>query len=227
MVMPRSRSRSMESSTCSIISRCAERAGDFEQTVGKRRFAVIDVRNDREIADVSWIHAVDTEAVELQYPMDSNRFDTNISARGFRFAIIVARFNEFVTEKLLEGALDALRGAGAEEPDVVTERVPGAWELPLTAQCLAESHNYDAIICLGAVIRGDTPHFDYVAGECARGLQRVQLDMGMPVVFGVLTTDNVEQAQERTGGKHGNKGFDAAKTAIEMAVLMKRIRPGG
>lgn len=158
--------------------------------------------------------------------MDSNRFDSDLSAHGLRFGVVVARFNESITEKLLDGALSSLRKAGADEDDIVVERVPGSWELPLAAQALANDDRYDAVICLGAVIRGDTPHFDYVAGECARGLQRVQLDTGVPVVFGVLTTDDVAQAEERTGGKHGNKGSDAALTAIEMALLMRRLRPG-
>jgi len=157
--------------------------------------------------------------------MDSNRFDGNLSAEGLRFAVAVSRFNDFITEKLLEGTISSLRTAGAGEEDIVVERVPGAWELPLAAQALAKLARYDAVICLGAVIRGDTPHFDYVAGECARGLQRVQLETGTPIIFGVLTTDDVAQAEERTGGKHGNKGSDAAMTAIEMAALIRRLRP--
>lgn len=157
--------------------------------------------------------------------MDSNRFDSNLSAEGLRFAVAVSRFNDFITDKLLEGTISSLRAAGAGDKDIVVERVPGAWELPLAAQALAKLARYDAVICLGAVIRGDTPHFDYVAGECARGLQRVQLETGTPIVFGVLTTDDVAQAEERTGGKHGNKGSDAAMTAIEMASLIRRLRP--
>lgn len=137
-------------------------------------------------------------------------------ARGLRFAIVVARFNRSITEKLLAGACEALRKAQAEPPEIYY--VPGAFELPLAALKLAEAEDdYDAIIALGAVIRGDTPHFDYVAGEAARGLMQVSLETGVPVVFGVLTTDNREQAEARAGGKLGNKGFDSAMTAIEMA----------
>jgi 6,7-dimethyl-8-ribityllumazine synthase len=158
--------------------------------------------------------------------MDSNQFDESLNAQGLRLALAVSRFNEAITEKLLDGALEALDRAGADEDRLTVERVPGAWELPLIAQALAGSGDYDAVICLGAVIRGDTPHFDYVAGECARGLQQVQIGSGVPVVFGVLTTDTVEQAEERSGGKHGNKGADAALTAIEMARLMERLRGG-
>jgi 6,7-dimethyl-8-ribityllumazine synthase len=136
-------------------------------------------------------------------------------ARGLKFAIVVARFNSHITEKLLEGAVEALKKANAAEHKVFS--VPGAFELPLAAKKLARRGGYDAVIALGAVIRGDTPHFDYVAGEAARGLQNVALDTGVPVIFGVLTTDNLEQAEARAGGAHGNKGFDAAMTAIEMA----------
>jgi 6,7-dimethyl-8-ribityllumazine synthase len=140
-----------------------------------------------------------------------NEFD----ATGLRFAIVVARFNSAITEKLLEGAREALAKAGAESQDVF--RVPGAFELPLAAKMVAHTHRYHGVIALGAVIRGDTPHFDYVAGEAARGLQNVALETGIPVAFGVLTTDTMAQAASRTGGKDGNKGFDAAMTAIEMA----------
>lgn len=144
-------------------------------------------------------------------------------ARGLRFAIVVARFNSAITEKLLAGACDALAKTHADPPQVY--RVPGAFELPLAALKLAESEeDFDAVIALGAVIRGDTPHFDYVAGEAARGLMQVSLDTGVPVIFGVLTTDNLEQAEARAGGSAtvkslGNKGFDAAMTAIEMALF--------
>jgi 6,7-dimethyl-8-ribityllumazine synthase len=148
--------------------------------------------------------------------VDSLRFDEDLSPHGLRFAVIAARFNAFVVDKLLSGALEALEGA-----EVETYRVPGAWELPLAAQAAAESGNFDAIVCLGCVIRGGTSHFDYVAGECARGLQDVQLKIGLPVIFGVLTTDTVAQAEERIG-----KGADAAKTAIEMARLMAALRNG-
>jgi 6,7-dimethyl-8-ribityllumazine synthase len=151
-------------------------------------------------------------------------FDAELSATGFRFAIVVSRFNSFVTDPLLAGALDALkqRGAGIEDVDVV--RVPGAWELPIAARTIAERKKYDAIVCLGAVIRGDTPHFDYVAGEAARGIADVSAATGVPIAFGLLTTNTVEQATERAGGRHGNKGFDAAMTAIEMANLLRKLR---
>jgi 6,7-dimethyl-8-ribityllumazine synthase len=136
-------------------------------------------------------------------------------ARGLTFAIVVARFNSAITEKLLEGAREALQKAGAAGQQVF--HVPGAFELPLAAMKLARRGGFNAIIALGAVVRGDTPHFEYVAGEAARGLQRVALDTGVPVAFGVLTTDTMEQAEARAGGAAGNKGFDAAMTAIEMA----------
>ena len=139
----------------------------------------------------------------------------NTDARGLKFAIVVARFNSNITGKLLEGAVDALTKSNAAGYTVFS--VPGAFELPLAAKKLARRGGYDAIIALGAVIRGDTPHFDYVAGEAARGLQDVALDTGVPVIFGVLTTDNLEQAEARAGGELGNKGYDAAMTAIEMA----------
>lgn len=153
--------------------------------------------------------------------MDSLSFG-DLSAAGIRLAIVVSRFNESITGKLLDGALDAVGKAGATvDPEVV--RVPGAWELPLAAKRAAATGRYDAVICLGAVIRGDTPHFDYVAGECARGLQQVQQESGIPIVFGVLTTDNLAQAEARTGGEHGNKGADAALTAVEMVHVLRAI----
>jgi 6,7-dimethyl-8-ribityllumazine synthase len=151
-------------------------------------------------------------------------FDAELSAAGFRFAIVVSRFNSFVTEPLLGGALDALkqRGAGIEAVDVV--HVPGAWELPIAARAIAALKKHDAIVCLGAVIRGETPHFDYVAGEAARGIADASAETGVPIAFGLLTTNTVEQAAERAGGKSGNKGFDAAMTAIEMANLLRKLR---
>lgn len=139
----------------------------------------------------------------------------DLDARGLTFAIVVARFNGAITGKLLDGAREALQKAGATGHQVF--HVPGAFELPLAAMKLARRGGFDAIIALGAVVRGETPHFDYVAGEAARGLQRVALDTGVPVAFGVLTTDTWEQAEARAGGAAGNKGFDAAMTAIEMA----------
>jgi len=142
-----------------------------------------------------------------------------------KFAIVCARFNNFVTDRLLEGALDALKRAGAtDERSIEVVKVPGAWELPLTAKTIAEHKKPDAIIALGAVIRGDTPHFDYVAGQAASGLMAVQLETGIPIAFGVLTTNTIEQAMDRAGGKDGNKGYDAAITAIEMAEQIRRLR---
>jgi 6,7-dimethyl-8-ribityllumazine synthase len=138
-----------------------------------------------------------------------------LNANGLNFAILVARFNSAITEKLLAGARDALTKAGAKSQEVFY--VPGAFELPFAAKKLAERGDFDAIVALGAVIRGDTPHFDYVAGEAARGLQQTALETGVPIAFGVLTTDNQEQAEARAGGAGGNKGFDAAMTAVEMA----------
>ena len=136
----------------------------------------------------------------------------------------MGRFNSFIAERLLEGALDALLRHGAVDADITVARVPGAFEIPLAAQHLATAGNYDAIICLGAVIRGATPHFDYVSSEVSKGIAQVSLKAGVPIAFGVLTTDTVEQAVERAGTKAGNKGFDAAMTAIETANLLKGIK---
>jgi len=144
---------------------------------------------------------------------ESPNWNPDLDARGLKVAIIVARFNSAITGKLLEGAQQGFQEANASAVDVFY--VPGAYELPFAAKKLAG--RYRAMVALGAVIRGDTPHFDYVAGECARGLQQVMLDTGVPIAFGVLTTDTLEQAEARAGGKHGNKGYDAAMTAIEMA----------
>ena len=146
-----------------------------------------------------------------------------LNATGLKVALVVARFNDFITEKLLGGALDALVRSGAGEDDLVIVRVPGAFEIPLTAKKLAESRKYDAIICLGAVIRGSTPHFDYVAAEVSKGVASVGLESGLPIAFGVLTTDSIEQAIERAGTKAGNKGWDAAISVIEMANLCKQL----
>ena len=146
-----------------------------------------------------------------------------LSAQGLKVALVVSRFNGFLTERLLEGALDALRLHGAEEDQLVIVRTPGAFELPLVAKKLAESGRYDAIVALGAVIRGGTPHFEYVAGEVAKGLAQVTLAAGLPVAFGVLTCDTLEQAVERAGTKAGNKGFDAALSAMEMANLLQAL----
>ena len=143
---------------------------------------------------------------------------------GLRVAIAVARFNSFITDRLLAGALDGLRRHGVADDGVTVVRVPGAWELPVTVKALAESGKYDAIIALGAVIRGDTPHFDYVAGEAAKGVGQVMVSTGVPVAFGVLTTNTLEEAIDRAGAKSGNKGFDAAATAIEMASVLGQLR---
>ena len=147
-----------------------------------------------------------------------------LASKGLRFAIVVARFNSFITDRLLAGALDALRRTGCEESAIEIVKVPGSWEMPLVARELAAGKRHDAIICLGAVIRGETPHFDYVAGEAAKGLAQVADDTGVPVAFGVLTCNTLEQAIDRAGAKGGNKGFDAAMTAIEMADLLRRLR---
>ena len=146
-------------------------------------------------------------------------------ARDLRFALVAARFNDFVVEPLLRGALDALRRHGVSEKQIEIVRVPGAFDIPIVARKLALSRRYEALIALGAVIRGQTPHFDYVAGECAGGLARIALETGVPIAFGVLTTDTVEQAVDRAGGKAGNKGADAALVAIEMANLLRRLEP--
>ncbi|MBL0231848.1 MAG: 6,7-dimethyl-8-ribityllumazine synthase [Moraxellaceae bacterium] len=147
----------------------------------------------------------------------------NFQNANGKYAILVGRFNSFVVEALLQGSLDTLKRHGVTDDNITIIRAPGAWELPLVAKKLAQKNHYDAIIALGAVIRGGTPHFDYVAGECAKGLGVVGLDAGLPVVFGVLTTDSIEQAIERSGTKAGNKGVDAAMTAIEMVSLLKAI----
>jgi 6,7-dimethyl-8-ribityllumazine synthase len=146
-----------------------------------------------------------------------------LDARGFRFGIVVSRFNSFISDRLVEGALDALTRHGAEADSVQIVRVPGAYEIPMTAKKMVETSRYDAVICLGAVIRGATPHFDYVSAEVSKGIAAVSLDSGIPVAFGVLTTDNLEQAIERAGSKAGNKGFDAAVSAIEMVNLFKAL----
>jgi 6,7-dimethyl-8-ribityllumazine synthase len=147
-----------------------------------------------------------------------------ISAEGFRFAVLVSRFNDFISSKLVEGAMDALKRHGGNEDQVSLIKVPGAFEIPLAAKKLAESGKYNAIICLGAVIRGSTPHFDYVAAEVSKGIAQVALESKVPVTFGVLTTDNLEQAIERAGSKSGNKGWDAAMAAMEMVNLFKEIK---
>jgi 6,7-dimethyl-8-ribityllumazine synthase len=147
----------------------------------------------------------------------------DLIARDLRFALVVSRFNEFVVEPLVRGAVDALRRHGATEKQIEIVRVPGAFDIPVAARKLAQSRRYEALVALGAVIRGQTPHFDYVAGECASGLARIALESGVPIGFGVLTTDTVEQAVDRAGGKAGNKGTDAALAALEMANLLRRL----
>jgi len=151
-------------------------------------------------------------------------FEGQLSAAGLRFAIVVSRFNSFITERLLAGAMDALRRTGADPEAIDTVKVPGSWEVPLVASELARQHRYDAIVCLSAVIRGETPHFDYVAAEAAKGVAHASMDTGVPVAFGVLTTNTLEQAIDRAGAKGGNKGFDAAMSAVEMANLIRTLR---
>ncbi len=151
------------------------------------------------------------------------RYEGKLVSEGARVAIVAARFNDFVVARLIEGALDALARHGVADGSVSVARVPGAWEIPLAAKRLAARKDVDAVVCLGAVIRGSTPHFDYVAAEVAKGVAQVSLAADKPVVFGVLTTDTIEQAVERAGTKAGNKGFDAAVTAIEMVNLMREL----
>ncbi|MEJ2695652.1 MAG: 6,7-dimethyl-8-ribityllumazine synthase [Candidatus Sulfobium sp.] len=146
-----------------------------------------------------------------------------LQAKGLKFAVVVSRFNDFITGKLLDGAVDALLRHGAKEEDIDVVKVPGAFELPLVAKKLATKNSCNAVICLGTVIRGATPHFDYVAAEVSKGVAAASLETGVPISFGVITSDTIEQAVERAGTKSGNKGFDAAMTAIEMAQVMKKL----
>jgi 6,7-dimethyl-8-ribityllumazine synthase len=157
--------------------------------------------------------------------MPKQIIEGQLNAAGLKFAIIVSRFNSIITDRLLEGALDALARTGAPE-DTEIVKVPGSWELPLVARELAGQKRHDAIICLSAVIRGDTPHNEYIAAEVAKGLAQASLKAGVPISFGVLTCDTLEQAIDRAGAKSGNKGFDAAMSAVEMGNLMRRLRPG-
>jgi 6,7-dimethyl-8-ribityllumazine synthase len=150
-------------------------------------------------------------------------YEGNFIAKGLKFAIVVSRFNEFICSRLLDGAIDALRRHDAAEEEIDVFWTPGAFEIPLIAKKVAESKKYDAVICLGAVIRGSTPHFDYVASEVSKGVAHVTLDSGVPVIFGVVTTDTIEQAVERAGAKQGNKGWQAALSGIEMANLLKGL----
>ena len=149
--------------------------------------------------------------------------DGNLKGDGRKIGIIVSRFNSFIAEKLLEGAIDTLVRSGVADKNIEVARVPGAYEIPLVAQKMARSKRYDAVICLGVVIRGATPHFDYVAGEAAKGIAQVSLESGIPVMFGVLTTETIEQAIERAGSKGGNKGADCAVAALEMISLLAQL----
>ncbi|MCR5220457.1 MAG: 6,7-dimethyl-8-ribityllumazine synthase [bacterium] len=151
------------------------------------------------------------------------QYEGRLDGSGLRMALVVGRFNSFISERLVDGALDALLRHGVADDDITVARVPGAFEIPLVARKMAESGKFDAVICLGAVIRGSTPHFDYVSAEVSKGIASVGLASGVPVIFGVLTTDSIEQAIERAGTKAGNKGFDAAMSAIEMVNLLKEI----
>jgi 6,7-dimethyl-8-ribityllumazine synthase len=155
-----------------------------------------------------------------------NEFPLEMPQNTCNIAIVASEFNHFIVQQLVDGALDALSRNGIEEQNITVVWVPGAFELPLAAKVLAEAGNHDAIIALGAVIRGGTPHFDYVAGECSRGLARVGLKYALPAIFGVLTTDNVDQALERAGSGAGNKGFDTAVAALQMISLLDRLRVG-
>ncbi len=147
----------------------------------------------------------------------------DLSGKGLRIGIVAARFNDFITAKLLEGALDGLQRHGVSENDIEVVKVPGSYEIPLAAKMMAQSKKYHAVICLGAVIRGATPHFEYVSAEVSKGVAAVSMDSGVPVIFGVLTTDTIEQAIERAGTKSGNKGWDAAISAVEMANVVKQL----
>jgi len=153
-----------------------------------------------------------------------NVIEGKLSGEGHKFALVVSRFNDFITEKLVGGALDALIRTGVDTADIDVVKVPGAFEIPLLAKKMAGGGRYDAIICLGAVIRGATPHFDYVAAEVSKGVAQASLDSGVPVIFGVVTTDTIEQAIERAGTKAGNKGWDSAMAAVEMVNLMEAVQ---
>lgn len=146
-----------------------------------------------------------------------------IQAKGLKFGIVVSRFNDFITSRLLDGARDALLRHGADEKDIEVVKVPGSFEIPMVAKRLASKGSYNAIICLGTVIRGATPHFEYVASEVSKGIASASMETGVPIAFGVITSDTIEQAVERAGTKSGNKGWDAAVTAIEMAQLLKKL----
>lgn len=155
--------------------------------------------------------------------MSFTKFEGHLDAKGKRFAIVVSRFNNFITDKLLEGAIDCLKRHGADEKKISVAYVPGAFEIPFVASKLANKKHNDAVICLGAIIRGATPHFDFISAESAKGIAKIGLDSGKPVIYGVVTTDTIEQAIERAGTKAGNKGWDAAASAIEMINLYESI----
>lgn len=155
--------------------------------------------------------------------MTVHTIEGNLISSGLKFGIVASRFNELISSKLVGGAIDGLVRHGTNEADIDIVWVPGAFEIPLVAQKLADAKKYDAVICLGAVIRGSTPHFDFVASEVSKGIAHVSLNSGVPVIFGVLTTESIEQAIERAGTKSGNKGFDAALTAIEMSNLLRQL----
>jgi 6,7-dimethyl-8-ribityllumazine synthase len=154
----------------------------------------------------------------------SKVFEGMLQGKGLKFAIVISRFNEFITGKLLDGAKDALKRHGVNDIDIDIAWAPGSFEIPLVAKKLVDTQKYDAIICLGAVIRGATPHFEYVANEVSKGIAKVGLETGIPIAYGIVTADNLEQAIERAGTKAGNRGFDAAANAIEMANLLKGIK---
>lgn len=156
--------------------------------------------------------------------MSHKVIEGNLNAKGLKFAILVSRFNSFVTERLVTGALDALSRSGAVAEDIEIVRMPGSWEMPVVAKELVKQKRHDGVICLSAVIRGDTPHFDHIAAEATKGLAQTSLESGVPIAFGILTTNTLEQAIDRAGAKQGNKGFDAALVAVEMANLMKELR---
>jgi 6,7-dimethyl-8-ribityllumazine synthase len=153
----------------------------------------------------------------------SKSFEGSLLGKGLKFGLVVSRFNEFITNRLVDGAQDALQRHGVDEQDVEIAWVPGSFELPLIAKKLAETKRFDAVICLGSVIRGDTPHFEYVAAQATRDIARVSLESGLPVIYGVITADTLEQAIERAGAKAGNRGFQAAMNAIEMANLVRNL----
>lgn len=155
---------------------------------------------------------------------DYRELQGELTAAKLRFAVVVSRFNAFITERLLQGALDGLRRAGASDREITVVRVPGAFEIPVAAKHLAESGQYDAVLCLGTIIRGETPHFEYISAEASKGIAAAALESGVPVSFGILTVENLEQAVDRAGLKSGNKGFEAAMTAVEMANLVRKIQ---